>query len=422
MLSRILGETRVPPRELVEGLELEEVDLPPVACLRVRAPMQARGTDMLIADLEFDYDGARVTSFPLGRMAVQSGRRRVIRRDPRAEARAQERLTELGFRPINDYRFDPGTLEVSPKKVLASTRELVSEGWRIEADGILYRSASDFNLAVTSNMDWFELDGRVSFGSQEIPLPELLDAARRGDTMINLNDGSIGMIPEEWLRQYGLLADLATTTEDGSLRFSRSQAGLLDSLLAAQPGSQVDAGFARVRDELRAFEGVAPTEAPPGFQGELRPYQQEGLGWLDYLRKFGFGGILADDMGLGKTVQVLAFLQRMRFKRQLKGPSLIVVPRSLVFNWLQEAAKFTPRLRVLDYTGTGRHGLRDDFGRYDLIVTTYGTLRSDIAELCNVEFEFAILDEAQAIKNSDSQSAKAARLSPKSPMALALFR
>jgi superfamily II DNA or RNA helicase len=410
MLGRILGEARVPPTELVEGLELQEVDLPPVPCLTVRAPMQARGTDMLIADVEFDYDGARVASFPPGRMAVQSGRRRVIRRDVRAEARAKERLTELGFRPLNDYRFDPGTLEVSPKKVLQSTRDLVSDGWRVEADGVLYRPASDFKLAVTSGMDWFELDGRVSFGSQEIPLPDLLDAARRGETTISLGDGSIGMLPEDWLRQYGLLADLGTSTDAGVLRFSRSQAGLLDSLLAAQPGSRTDAGFAKVREELRAFEGVAATDAPPGFQGELRPYQREGLGWLEYLRRFGFGGILADDMGLGKTVQVLALLQRLRFKRQLKGPSLIVVPRSLVFNWMQEAARFTPRLRVLDYTGTNRHALRERFDNYDLIVTTYGTVRSDIAELCSIEFEYAILDEAQAIKNSDSQSAKAARL------------
>ena len=93
-----------------------------------------------------------------------------------------------------------------------------------------------------------------------------------------------------------------------------------------------------------------------------------------------------------------------------KGPSLAIVPRSLVFNWMQEAAKFTPRLRVLDYTGPGRHSLRESFADYDLIITTYGTVRTDIAELTNFQFDYAILDEAQAIKNAESQSAKAARL------------
>src|SRR5947209_13039192 len=115
-------------------------------------------------------------------------------------------------------------------------------------------------------------------------------------------------------------------------------------------------------------------------------------------------------MGLGKTIQVLALLQKRRAKRQSRGPALAVVPRSLVFNWIQEAARFTPRLRVLDYTGPNRHALRESFDDYDLIVTTYGTLRTDIAELTNFEFDYVVLDEAQAIKNAESQSAKAARL------------
>jgi SNF2 family DNA or RNA helicase len=240
-------------------------------------------------------------------------------------------------------------------------------------------------------------------------LPDLLAAARRGDTTVTLSDGSVGMLPEEWLKKYGMLVDLGTE-QDGRLRFGSAQAGLLDTLLAAQPGVRVDEAFEKVRKSLHSFEGIAPQEAPPGFHGELRPYQCEGLGWLDYLQKFGFGGILADDMGLGKTVQVLAFLQKRRARRQAKGPALAVVPRSLVFNWAQEAARFTPRLRVLDYTGPNRHALRETFDDYDLIITTYGTLRTDIAELANIEFDYIVLDEAQAIKNADSQAAKAARL------------
>ncbi len=220
----------------------------------------------------------------------------------------------------------------------------------------------------------------------------------------------MGMLPEEWLKKYGMLADLATDAENGNLRFSSAQAGMLDALLAAQPEIRVDAAFEKVRQNLRQFEGIVAIDSPPGFHGELRPDQREGLGWLDYLQRFGFGGILADDMGLGKTIQVLALLQRRRAHRQAKAPTLAVVPRSLVFNWHQEATKFTPRLRVLDYTGPGRHALRESFQDYDLIITTYGTVRTDIAELTPFEFDYAILDEAQAIKNADSQSAKAARL------------
>src|SRR5262249_31072653 len=160
---------------------------------------------------------------------------------------------------------------------------------------------------------------------------------------------SMGMLPEDWLKKYGMLAELGTS-ENGHIQFAAAQAGLLDALLAAQPEIRIDAAFHKVRQSLHRFEGGEPLEAPPGVHGELRPYQRLGLGWLDYLAQFDFGGILADDMGLGKTIQVLALLQRRRARRQARAPSLAVVPRSLVFNWIQEAQRFTPRLRVLDYT------------------------------------------------------------------------
>jgi SNF2 family DNA or RNA helicase len=154
----------------------------------------------------------------------------------------------------------------------------------------------------------------------------------------------------------------------------------------------------------------------PGFCGQLREYQREGLGWINFLREFGFGGCLADDMGLGKTIQVLALLETRRELRHNSGeeerpaPSLVVAPRSLIFNWRQEAARFTPRLRVLDHTGIGRAKVDHGFDPYDLILTTYGTLRRDAAFFKNLRFDYVILDEAQAIKNAGTASAKAARL------------
>ncbi len=411
MLGRILAETRVPPLELVESLRLEEINAKPRPSLTLRTPRQnwGLGSDKLIGELEFDYDGAVIPAGRTTPLAVSTELGLVIRRDPRTESAADVKLFELGFREAKDPRLDPGTLELPAKRMAQVSKDLVAAGWRVEAEGKLIRPAGEFKLALATGIDWFELEGGIDYGDQRVSLPELLAAARRGESMIELGDGSMGMLPEEWLKKYGMLADLATTA-DGSLRFNSAQAGMLDALLAAQPEIQVDAAFEKVRQNLRQFEGVVALDSPPGFHGELRPYQREGLGWLDYLQRFGFGGILADDMGLGKTIQVLALLQRRRAHRQAKGPSLAVVPRSLVFNWIQEAAKFTPRLRVLDYTGPGRHSLRDTFHEYDLIITTYGTVRTDIAELTRFEFDYAILDEAQAIKNAESQSAKAARL------------
>ncbi len=411
MLGRILAETRVPPLELVESLRLEEITAKPRPSLTLRTPRQnwGLGSDKLIGELEFDYDGAVIPAGRTTPLAVSTELGLVIRRDPRTESAADVKLFELGFREAKDPRLDPGTLELPAKRMAQVTKELVAAGWRVEAEGKLIRPAGEFKLALATGIDWFELNGGIEYGDQKVNLPDLLAAARRGESMIELGDGSMGMLPEEWLKKYGMLADLATA-EDGSLRFTSAQAGMLDALLAAQPEIQVDAAFEKVRENLRQFEGIVPLDSPAGFHGELRPYQREGLGWLDYLPRFGFGGILADDMGLGKTIQVLALLQRRRAHRQAKGPSLAVVPRSLVFNWAQEAAKFTPRLRVLEYTGPGRHALRESFDDYDLIITTYGTVRTDIAELTRFEFDYAILDEAQAIKNAESQSAKAARL------------
>ena len=411
MLGRILAETRVPPLELIESIRLEEIVARPRPCLTLRSPRQNWGmaADKLLGDLEFDYDGAIIPAGRTTPLAVSTELGLVIRRDPRTESSADIKLFELGFREAKDPRLDPGTLELPAKRMGPVTKDLVLAGWRVEAEGKLIHPAGEFKLALSTGIDWFDLDGGIDYGGQSVNLPDLLAAARRGETMIELGDGSMGMLPEEWLKKYGMLADLGTA-ENGALRFNASQAGVLDALLANQPEIQVDAAFEKVRERLRQFEGVVALDSPPGFHGELRPYQREGLGWLDYLQRFGFGGILADDMGLGKTIQVLALLQRRRYRRQAKGPALAVVPRSLVFNWIQEAAKFTPRLKVLDYTGPGRHSLREKFAEYDLIITTYGTLRTDITELTNFEFDYVMLDESQAIKNADSQSAKAARL------------
>ena len=410
-LGRILAEARVGPSELVDSVRFEEIAVRPRPCLTLRTPRQNWGAaaDRLLAELEFDYDGAVIPAGRTTPLAVSTEHGLVIRRDPATEAAADVLLFEMGFRESKDPRVDPGTMELPAKRLTQVTRELVLASWRVEAEGKLIRPAGEFKLAVTTGIDWFELDGNVDYGGAAISLPDLLIAARRGDTMVTLSDGSMGMLPEDWLKKYGMLVDLGAE-ENGRLRFGNAQAGLLDALLAAQPEIRVDSAFEKVRERLRKFEGVAPQDAPAGFHGELRPYQCEGLGWLDYLQKFNFGGILADDMGLGKTVQVLAFLQRRRTRRQAKGGTLAVVPRSLVFNWIQEAARFTPRLQVLDYTGPSRHALRERFPDYDLIVTTYGTLRTDIAELTQIEFDYVILDEAQAIKNADSQAAKAARL------------
>ncbi|HEY4574861.1 MAG TPA: DEAD/DEAH box helicase, partial [Thermoanaerobaculia bacterium] len=345
-----------------------------------------------------------------GRGVYEREERRFLLRDREAEQRSADRLRDLGFK--SDASAHPGEppLRVPTGRIPKAVPALLAEGWSVEAEGKLYRSAGRFKLAVASGIDWFELRGEADFEGQTVRLPALLAALRRGEKFVPLSDGSLGLLPEEWIRKFAPVAGLGEAAED-HLRFRSVQAALLDAWLADEPVS-CDATFERARERLRTFSGVAPAQEPPGFRGALRPYQHAGLGWLHFLRDFGFGGCLADDMGLGKTVQVLALLESRRERRleEKLPPSLVVVPRSLVFNWLAEAAHFTPRLRVLDHTGAGRSKEEDPFAGCDLVLATYGTLRQDVAALRKVEFDYVILDEAQAIKNADSQTAKAARL------------
>jgi SNF2 family DNA or RNA helicase len=201
---------------------------------------------------------------------------------------------------------------------------------------------------------------------------------------------------------------------DGRLRYGRIQMALLDALLAGQPRTHVDEAFERLRDELAAGARPEAEDEPEGFQGTLRHYQREGLGWLTFLERLGLGGCLADDMGLGKTIQVLALLLRRRDVVRAAGiarrPSLVIVPKSLVFNWLEEARRFAPELKVVNYTGNARADAAGPLENWDVVVTTYGTLRRDVMAHRELEFDYVVLDEAQSIKNAASQAAKACRL------------
>ncbi len=418
LVAELLRRPRLPPLDLPEELRYEEIALPSRPRLAVTPAIGASARDRLHSRLSFDYGGEIVASDNADRCVVQAAERQVILRDRAAELAAAERLRQLGWRaPAYAPADERSTLELAASRLPQVVRELTAEGWHVEAHGKIYRSPGRFELGVSSGIDWFELHGTLQFGDTVAHLPELLAAVKRGEEMVRLGDGSFGLLPERWLERYGLLAGLGTAHED-HVRFIRSQIGLLDALLAAQPDVERDAIFSRACEELQGFSGIAPADPPHGFRGELRGYQKDGLGWMGFLRRFGFGGCLADDMGLGKTVQVLALLEARRELRQARkrgrsdriGPSLVVVPKSLIFNWTAEAERFAPRLRLLDHIGPERSRGHRHFERYDLILTTYGTLRRDAADFKDVRFDYVILDEAQAIKNADSASAKAARL------------
>jgi superfamily II DNA or RNA helicase len=371
--------------------------------VRFAEPRDPAKQDKLEAVFLADYgDGfAAVGNAASHGVWLESRKTYVLRQRP-AEEEARQLLAELGVR-LNEQGGAAGI--VSAKAMPKLVRELIARGWHVEAKGGRFRKSGSAEMRVSSGIDWFELHGAMDFEGEQVSLPDLLAALKRGDGLVKLGDGSFGMLPEEWLQRFAPVAALGEV-QDQHLRFRLSQATLLDALLASQPKVSVDEQFERARERMRSFAGVQPARQPKGFQGALRHYQLEGLGWIEFLREFGFGGILADDMGVGKTAQVLAALEQRRTGKH--GPSLVVAPRSLLFNWRQESERFTPKLRVLEHAGQLRDIARID--EFDLVLTTYGTLNRDVTRLAEREFDYVILDEAQAVKNANTVSAKAVRL------------
>lgn len=227
-------------------------------------------------------------------------------------------------------------------------------------------------------------------------------AWRDGIGLVPLDDGRFGSPPSDWLERYGeLVADLLAAREQNEGRTPAAALPLVAELCDALD-SPPPVEIARLRSLL---DGLSPQEpagsgdraaaaTPTGFRGELRGYQATGVTWLARLRDAGLGAVLADDMGLGKTIQALCVL---------RGRSLVVCPRSVIHNWTKEIERFRPDLRVSLY-----HGPTRSITDADITLTTYATLRNDVDALCAIEWDCVVLDEAQAIKNPDSQVTRAA--------------
>ena len=258
-------------------------------------------------------------------------------------------------------------------------------------------------VGITEKNDWFDVYGIVRFGEFEIPFIKLKSHILTKNNEFILPNGQVAIIPEEWFTQYIEL--FAFAEGEDQLTLKKHHMALVNDL---QNGNLATVTMSRKLEKLREFETIADQPLPAGFKGELRPYQKAGYNWLHFVQNYKFGGCLADDMGLGKTVQTLAMLQH-RKENGAETASLLVMPTSLVYNWINEAQKFTPNLRVLNYTGTYRDKNVELFQEYDVVLTSYGIVRLDAVLLKSYYFDYIILDESQAIKNPDSNTSRSVR-------------
>ena len=356
------------------------------------------------------------------------GRVHVLARDVEAEARASQFLARHDFKPGSssgaggpaEHWYWNGRLKNG--ELQAWIAELRRDA---AINHIELRSNDEFPIALEADIgtldlrveedgnDWFSLRLGIEVDGQPIDLvPVLLEALSRPEEQrpdglrLTLPDGRRVFISNERLTPLLDLVAALDASGDGRIGLPRARIASLDPSPDWRflPSREAADFIERVRN----FRGVEAREPPPGFQAELRPYQKEGLAWLDFLQEFQFGGVLADDMGLGKTVQVLAHILVLKQAGALTSPALVLCPTSVVDNWRAETERFAPMLRVRVLAGAERHEHFDALGDVDLVITSYALLWRDIEPLKAQHFTLAVFDEAQWLKNASSRSHAAA--------------
>ena len=285
------------------------------------------------------------------------------------------------------------------------SEELREQGIQILQDNDNYHinfKKPEITLQTEEVGDWFDIKAIVKIGGFEIPFVKFRKHILRNIREYILPDKTIAILPEEWFSDYRHLLEVSEQRNGPeTLSIKRYQAPLLNF-----PSLQTD--LKKSFSLMQKLDEIPSTEAPEHLHATLRNYQARGYDWLCFMKENHMGGILADDMGLGKTLQALSLLQKEK-ESGAEIPSLIIMPTSLIQNWQNEAAKFTPKLRVNIHSGISRKKDPETFLAYDIVLTSYGIVRQDINWLKSFPFHYVILDESQMIKNPESKTARAVR-------------
>ncbi|MEW5788953.1 MAG: DEAD/DEAH box helicase [Pseudomonadota bacterium] len=378
-------------------------------------------------------------------LTLENGETVRLKRDSQHETALLKSLLQMGFTPIPSHAVYAGrplprpcyglACEAAWEDFMADTLPaLKAAGWEVELPADFrhdYLDVEEWHAEVAESAPgWFDLSMGIVVDGRRLALapllaglfsrePRWLDAKSveaipdKAWVALDGPDGRRIRLPAERLKPVArTLIDLfeGGIGHDGSLRVARLDAPRLAEL--ADLGRWQFRGLDAVRqlaERLLHSHGVKAVATPEGFALELRPYQQEGLAWLQYLREQDLSGILADDMGLGKTAQTLAHLLTEKAAGRLDKPALVVLPTSLIFNWKHEAARFAPGLKVLSLHGKERHGQFERLADHDVALTTYPLLWRDHEILEKQEYHMLILDEAQTVKNAGSQAAQVVR-------------
>ncbi|QAU23816.1 helicase [Dyella sp. M7H15-1] len=396
------------------------------------------------ATLHFDYAGVRLEAGSTRSLARNAQDETVyVKRRPEDEQKAAKMLKQIGLRKIPRNNLfghrvpDSDVLSLRtasdwPAFMQAAVPELRRQGWQVEmsadfSQNVIVIDDIDGSIQQSDN-DWFDLDMGIVVNDRKVSLVPLLTTLfQRDERWLSGQLESIGddeMIElrtpnNERLRMQAarikpimrVLIDLFEGLGSGeNLRVSTLDLGRLQALHdTGRWQFHGDSAIQALAKRLLAGPGVHDVAPPTGLKAHLRPYQQQGLNWMQFLRTHDLAGVLADDMGLGKTVQTLAHILCEKEAGRLDRPALVVMPTSLMHNWCEEAQRFAPALRVLDLHGPQR---QENFGRiseHDLVLTTYPLLWRDEEALTKTDYHLLILDEAQYVKNATSQASAVIR-------------
>ncbi|MFN5333798.1 MAG: SNF2-related protein [Bacteroidota bacterium] len=338
----------------------------------------------------------------------------IIKRNPEKERKYISKIESLHSQFVH---LDGGTqLALRGSEVLRNNwfflfvdalkeMKVVVEGWDVLKKFRFNTEKPKTNIYISNGVDWFDAKVDIRFGEQQVSVNEIKKAIQNKQSFVQLDDGSMGVLPEEWLKKYGLLFRVGEKQKD-QLRLSKYHINIIDVLYEQRDEEEIMIELDEKMEKLKEFREIEKIEPPSSLKNILRPYQTGGFQWLHFLHQIGWGGILADDMGLGKTIQALSFILHL-YQQNSAVRALVVCPTTLAYNWENEIKKFAPELTYIIHHGGQRTRDLHTYKNTNVIITTYGTLRSDIKIFCEANFDYIVLDESQAIKNPGSKVAKA---------------
>ena len=410
---------------LVEGFEIIEALPIKKAILDIETGIS--GKPVLI--LRFNYQGNKIyatdksTSFTFFEEEAGIFRFRKYMRDFEWEVKSRQTMNELGYFSDDEINFYPVGGESKQKEDLYRLIESVNRNYEEITEAgfeIVSRLDNKYNLqpvtiGISSQIenDWFDLKAKVKVGNLEISFNSLRKNILQGIREYILPDGSVAILPETWFARYRNLFEFGKSDGD-SLKIHKQHFALLADTIS-ETGHH---GFEKL-EQLLKKDQIPEIKPPEGLKCTMRQYQADGLNWLNFLQNAGLGGCLADDMGLGKTIQTIALLlhNKENFRKgaenmkaaemvpDKKGErltTLIIMPASLVYNWENEINRFAPGLKIFSYKGNQRKKATEYFKDYDIIISSYHTVRQDIELISTFYFHYIILDESQVIKNPAS--------------------